>query len=144
MSEMSQRPQAGIALLLNVFLGMFGADKFYIGRTDLGILQIILTLTLIGWLINIPWIMLCSLSLLILIFGGGSAFMYSGVQWAEITSTDKVIAGVVLFVLVVSYMSKKIRENYKDKSSSCSSCNNTKENYSSCSACSGRRMLPPR
>jgi TM2 domain-containing membrane protein YozV len=143
---MSQRPQAGIALLLNFFLGMFGADKFYIGRTDLGILQIILTLSFIGLIINIPWVLLCSLSLFILIFFGGSAFMYSGVQWAEITTTDKVIAGVLLFVLLVSYMSKKIKENYNDtkkskSQSSCSSC--TKENYSSCTSCSGRRMLPP-
>jgi hypothetical protein len=142
---MSKRPQAGIALLLNFFLGAFGADKFYIGRNDLGIIQIVLTLTVIGLVINVPWVLLCGLSLFILIFGAGPAFMYQGVEWAEITTTDKVIAGILLFVLVVAYISKKVTENYKDttKKSKSRSCN-TKENYSGCSGCSGNRLLGPR
>jgi len=142
---MSEKPQAGIALLLNFFLGLFGADKFYIGRPDLGILQIVLTITLIGLFINVPWVLLCTISLCIAIFLGGMPFMYPGVEWAEITNRDKIIAVGLLIFLLISYMLRKpiLVQNYQDTSptkphSKCSS----KENYSGCSSCSGNRLAP--
>jgi hypothetical protein len=143
---MSEKPQVGIALLLNFFLGLVGADKFYIGRPDLGILQIVLTVTFIGLIINIPWVLLCTISLFVAIFLGGIPFMYPGVDWAEITNRDKIIALVLLIFLLISYMLRrpKLIQNYQDTSptkaySKCSS----KENYSNCSGCSGDRLLGP-
>lgn len=156
---MSHKPEAGIALLLNSFLGIFGADKFYVGRYDLGILQFILTITIFGLFINIPWVALCSISLFIAIFLGGAPFMYPGVQWAEISNRDKTIA-VVLLVLMVfgsfirsSFYGIRSVQNYEDTTSnpdkSKKKCEgygsggcNLKENYGSCSSCS-KRMLPP-
>lgn len=143
---MSQNPQLGIALLLNFFLGLLGADKFYVGRTDLGILQIILTITFIGLIINIPWTMLCGLSLFIAIFLGGAVFMYPGVQWAPISNRDKIIAVcLIVFMFVASFLRKSTSiQRYNNACPVChkSPCICSKEKYSGCSSCS-RRMLPP-
>ena len=144
---MTEKPQVGIALLLNFFLGLFGADKFYVGRTDLGILQIILTITFIGLIINIPWIFLCTISLFIVIFLGGSAFMYPGVEWAEITNRDKTIAVCLLIFLLITYMLRMIRtptirQNYEDKPKKSCSSSPVKETYSNCSGCSGILLGP--
>ena len=148
---MSDKPQAGIALLLNFFLGLFGADKFYVGRYDLGILQVILTMTFIGMAISIPWVFLCMISLFIFIFLGGSAFMYPGVQWAEISNRDKTIAIVLLVILIISPIFRKPTtiQNYDNYDNICPLCHKKdcqckKEKYSEgCSGCSGKRMLPP-
>lgn len=143
---MSQNPELGIALLLNFFLGVFGADKFYVGRTDLGILQLILTITLLGMIISVPWAMLCGISLFIAIFLGGAAFMYPGVQWAPISNRDKIIATCLVVFMLVGYMTGFIRirssttiQNYEEPKTKKESY----ENYSSCSACSGNRSLGP-
>jgi len=144
---MSQNPELGIALLLNFFLGLFGADKFYVGRTDLGILQLILTITFIGIIISGPWAMICGLSLFIAIFLGGTAFMYPGVKWAPISNRDKTIAICLLVFILVAYLlrSAVTVQGYKNSCPVChkSSCVCNNEKYSSgCSSCS-RRMLPP-
>ena len=155
---MSQNPELGIALLLNFFLGLFGADKFYVGRTDLGILQLILTITFIGLIISAPWAMICGLSLFIAIFLGGAAFMYPGVQWAPVSNRDKTIAICLLVFMLVGYMLRMstsvtsvqyYEDTSKTKKEGCSSClscssiSSTRENFSSCSACSGNRSLGP-
>lgn len=154
MSYTSSKPEAGIALLLNTFLGVFGADKFYVGRYDLGILQIILTITVFGLFINIPWVALCSISLFIAIFLGGVPFMYPGIQWADISNRDKIIAVVLLVLMIIGSFTRsrtQTIQNYEDTTSNSTklkkcegyggSCN-IKENYGSCSSCS-KRMLPP-
>ncbi len=152
---MSQNPELGITLLLNFFLGLFGVDKFYIGRTDLGILQIFLTMTLIGMVVSIPWAMLCGISLFIAIFLGGSAFMYPNVQWAPITNRDKIIAICLIVFIFVGYITRistntKTVQYYKDMSKTKKKCPskpsnefNEIENYSECSSCSGNRSLGP-
>lgn len=43
------------AFLLAFFLGMFGAHRFYVGRTSSAIAQLILTLTIVGALITAIW-----------------------------------------------------------------------------------------
>jgi TM2 domain-containing membrane protein YozV len=149
MSEMSNKPQAGIALLLNFFLGIFGADKFYVGNYDLGILQLILSITFIGLAITIPWTFLCMLSLFIFVFLGGSAFMYPNVQWADISNTDKTIAIILILIMILSPLFRKstIIQNYNNICPLChkKDCQCKKEKYEeSCTGCSGKRMLPPR
>ena len=47
---------AVVAYILWFFLGWFGGHSFYLGRTGVAITQLILTLTVIGWLIPIIWV----------------------------------------------------------------------------------------
>ena len=44
------------AYILWLFLGWFGGHNFYLGRTGVAIAQLILTLTVIGWIITIIWV----------------------------------------------------------------------------------------
>jgi len=48
---------AVVAYILWLFLGWFGGHNFYPGRTGVAITQLILTLTVIGWLITIIWVL---------------------------------------------------------------------------------------
>jgi TM2 domain-containing membrane protein YozV len=47
---------AVVAYILWLFLGWFGGHNFYLGRTGVAITQLILTLTVIGWIITIIWV----------------------------------------------------------------------------------------
>lgn len=121
-SYLSDKPSQGVTLLLNFFLGLFGVDKFYIGRYDLGILQLVLTLTFIGMVITIPWVFLCTISLLIAILYGGLPLLYPGIEWAPLTQTDKNIAWFVLIFMllggliqILTKYNKKSDEKYEDK-----------------------------
>jgi TM2 domain-containing membrane protein YozV len=44
------------ALLLAFFLGSFGLHRMYVGRFGSGVVQLILTITIIGALITIVWV----------------------------------------------------------------------------------------
>lgn len=95
----------GIALLLASLpvLGIFGADKFYLGLYTQGIIMVILTITILGLFITIPWASLCSLFLVISILWGGKPYLYpSTVEWAPIKKTDKIIAWIVVGLTVLS------------------------------------------
>ena len=73
---MSSEPSQGIALLLAYFLGIFGADKFYLGLTGQGIAMLILTLTLVGLIVTVPWTYLSSLFLVISILWNSKPMLY--------------------------------------------------------------------
>jgi TM2 domain-containing membrane protein YozV len=45
-----------VAYLLWFFLGMLGAHNFYLRRTGVAIAQLILTLTLVGSIVTLVWI----------------------------------------------------------------------------------------
>ena len=45
-----------VAYLLWFFLGMFGGHNFYLKRTGVAVAQLILTLTIVGMLITIVWV----------------------------------------------------------------------------------------
>ena len=52
----ANRKLAVVAYILWVFLGWFGGHNFYLGRIGVAVTQLILTLTVIGWLITIFWV----------------------------------------------------------------------------------------
>lgn len=54
----SQRKSKGIAYLLWLFLGAFGAHRFYAGEVKSGAIQLVLTLTGIGLLVVLPWLLI--------------------------------------------------------------------------------------
>ena len=45
----ANRKSAVIAYILWFFLGWFGAHNFYLGRKGVGIAQVLLTISVIGW-----------------------------------------------------------------------------------------------
>jgi TM2 domain-containing membrane protein YozV len=149
MSSNSNKPSQGVALLLNFFFGLFGVDKFYAGRYDIGILQIILTFSIIGLLINIPLVALCTISLIIAILFEGLPFLYPGVDWAPITKTDKTIAWIIVVLIFLSMLTapyrKKLIEKQKEGYQVCPDCGHQPcrcRQNSGCSSCS-RGMLGP-
>ncbi len=47
--------QKMIAFLLAFFLGPLGVHNFYLGKTGMGVAQLILTITVIGAVVSLPW-----------------------------------------------------------------------------------------
>lgn len=54
--SMIQLKDPVIGLLLGLFFGVFGADRFYKGDIGLGIVKLILTLTVFGLVISAIWV----------------------------------------------------------------------------------------
>ena len=54
----SNRKSMGIAYLLWFLLGWFGVHRFYTGNTGSGIAQLVLAISVIGWLVLIPWLLI--------------------------------------------------------------------------------------
>lgn len=71
--EFKQRSRVTNALLC-MFLGMFGADAFYLGFTKIGIVRILINLVLIA-AISLPLFFLTELSYLSFAIGGGALFV---------------------------------------------------------------------
>lgn len=53
----ANKKEALIAYLLWFFLGMFGGHNFYLKRTGVAVAQLILTITIVGMLITIFWVL---------------------------------------------------------------------------------------
>src|SRR5258708_2108216 len=53
----ANRKTAVVAYLLWFFLGMFGGHNFYLGRIGVAVAQLILTITIIGMLVTIFWVL---------------------------------------------------------------------------------------
>jgi TM2 domain-containing membrane protein YozV len=47
--------QKMIAFLLAFFLGPLGVHNLYLGKTGMGVAQLILTITVIGAVVSLPW-----------------------------------------------------------------------------------------
>jgi TM2 domain-containing membrane protein YozV len=116
---MSQ-PSQGITLLLASLFGIFGADKFYLGLTGQGIAMIVLTLTIIGLAVTVPWAYLSCLFLVIAILWNGKPMLYpSDIKWAPLTNTDRIIAWIVVGLAVLGMIygifTRGNNDNSKDK-----------------------------
>jgi len=101
---MSNPPRLGIAALLAAFplTGPLGIDKYYVGATKIGIIQTVLTLTIIGLFATVPWAAVSTLALVVAIFAGGMPFLYPGVVWAPVQTFDKAAAGIIIGLVVLS------------------------------------------
>ena len=53
----ANRKSVGIAYFLWLILGFFGVHRFYAGATKSGIAQLVLALTVVGWVVLIPWLL---------------------------------------------------------------------------------------
>jgi TM2 domain-containing membrane protein YozV len=51
----NEKPSTGTAYLLAIFLGWFGAHRFYLGRTGSAVTMLILTCTIVGIAITLVW-----------------------------------------------------------------------------------------
>jgi TM2 domain-containing membrane protein YozV len=51
----NEKPSMGAAYVLGIFLGMFGAHRFYLGHTGSGIAMLALTCLIIGIPITFVW-----------------------------------------------------------------------------------------
>jgi TM2 domain-containing membrane protein YozV len=44
-----------VAALLAFFIGVLGVHRFYLGRTGSGILMLVMSITVVGMLVTLPW-----------------------------------------------------------------------------------------
>jgi TM2 domain-containing membrane protein YozV len=54
----ANKKEAVVAYLLAFFLGLLGCHNFYLGRTGVAIAQLILTITLVGIIITMIWVLI--------------------------------------------------------------------------------------
>lgn len=109
---MENFPSKGIALILAFFSfsGMIGLDKYYIGNYILGIIQSVLTLSLI----TIPiTIIINLLTIIILILAIFTNYNLLFVEWEESTMFDYTIGIIVLIYFIIKYI-KISTSYYKD------------------------------
>ena len=60
----------GIAFILWWLLGIFGAHRFYLKRNTTAIVQLLLAISVVGWAVLIPWLIVD----LFLIWGMASSY----------------------------------------------------------------------
>ncbi len=59
-------PNRYVAALLAFFLGAFGVHRFYLGRVGSGVAMLVLTVTVIGSIVSVPWALIDTLRYLLL------------------------------------------------------------------------------
>jgi TM2 domain-containing membrane protein YozV len=53
----NEKPSAGVAYLLAIFLGVLGAHRFYLGRTGSAVAMLLISLTFFGLIITYIWVL---------------------------------------------------------------------------------------
>jgi TM2 domain-containing membrane protein YozV len=53
----ANKKTALVAYLLWLFLGLLGAHNFYLGRTGIAVAQLIISLTVVGLVITVVWVL---------------------------------------------------------------------------------------
>ncbi len=53
----ANRKSVAAAYLLWFFIGFLGAHRFYAGRKGSAIAQLVLCITIVGWIVLIPWLL---------------------------------------------------------------------------------------
>ena len=114
--------------------GIFGVDKYYVSWGEendawkWGLAQTILSILVIGLFISVPWMYLSTIVLIIAIFWVGLPYLYPSVEWAPVSSTDKIVAWtiIVLYILaLISGIVTKQTEPYRR-------CKNCKKKNKNC------------
>lgn len=54
-----------VAFLLAFFLGALGIHNFYLGKTKMGVVQLVLTITVVGAFISGPWAFIQSILIIL-------------------------------------------------------------------------------
>ena len=124
--------QLGVAAALAAFppTGIFGVDKYYVGAWKLGLVQTILSVLILGLIVSVPWMYLSTLVLIIAILWGGLPSLYPSVEWAPVSSMDKIVAWVIIaisIIVLISGIVTKQTEPYRR----CKKCKN-KNKYCKC------------
>ena len=127
--------QLGVAAALAAFpiTGVFGADKYYVsteenGAWKWGLIQTILSVLIIGLIISVPWMYISIIVLIIAIFWGGLPSLYPSVEWAPVSSTDKIVAWIIIVLYIIALISSivtKQTESYRK-------CKNCKKKNKNC------------
>lgn len=138
----NELPHKGVAAALAAFplTGIFGIDKLYSGTSRSWWIQLVLSLTILGLIVSWPWAFASWIVLVFAILYGSNAVhstLYPGVEWAPITSTDKLIAYIIIVIWIISFIvgitrRRSIKEGYKNFkknkyremfTTKCSNCN---------------------
>lgn len=107
----------GVAAILAALpvIGWIGGDKYYVGATGLGIAQTVLTLTIFGLLVTMPWAWLSAFALVLSILFGIAPFLYPDVKWLPTTKADKIIGWVIVGLYVIGIIIGMIRSMKSQK-----------------------------
>ena len=130
----NSKPSKGVASLLASIpiIGTMGVDKFYAGATSVGLIQLILSITIVGLLVSVPWSWISAVVLIIAsLTNAASPVLYPNVDWdTSNPSQDHMYSGIAIAVLVLVVLSggigtsqtvqkyskcKKSKDKYKKK-----------------------------
>ena len=125
----------GLAAALAAFpiTGIFGVDKYYVswgennGAWKLGLAQTILSFLIIGLIVSVPWMYLSTIVLIVAILWGVAPSLYPTVKWHPASSTDKIVAWIIIalyIISLISYIVKSQTEPYRR----CKKCKNKNKN----------------